>query len=143
MTNWEEELNAYRSRVLPDLDWLFKTYGGNGSIIIKSYQSMFDYILKDKVDVMIITLDEFLLNKDGATIFSQKVGAEECLEIYPHLTDKQLEAFIKADRHSMAVSRHMFVAISERDPVLGKYMKVIENTEERVEIHFVYPHVAP
>ena len=126
MTNYERELSEYQPKALNKIKYWMELYDANGSIIRQLYKNIFEYLLEDKATSLIITVEEFWLMKER--------------EILTYLDTPSPD---KAGRagilHAKKVQRILLPQIAEKDPILSKYMKVIENTDERVEIHFIYP----
>jgi len=126
MTSYEQELREYQPEALNKIKYWMKLYNANGSIIRQKYKDIFEYLLNYKATHIIIEIDERWLMKDK--------------KILLHLSNPYSDDGGRAAvRHSNKVTRVVLPQIAEQDPVLSKYMKVIEKTEERVEIHFIYP----
>jgi hypothetical protein len=136
----KNELEIYKWQVLNNIEWLQRTYGGNMSSVTGYYKRTFDYILEEKADTIIVTEYEFWVMKDGKNLHyrdAREISPRDEQAIEGGRTTEKEILFIQLNVNKGR--KFMFPAMAERDPVLSIYMKIVENTDERVEIQLIHP----
>jgi len=120
MVSYHRQLEMYRSRVLNNIEWLTNTFNANGSVIQQTYKNIFVHLLDESASQYIMMNDETWIMKGNKILRNWRSRSEGAKVSY-------------RARHTLMPQ------IAERDPILKNYMKVVENTDERVEIHYIYP----